>query len=334
MDETLTQKEQFFENPLNVHRILNENTAVFNTNFRAPIDVEIEVAPNSEGWTDVEIYNVNSEFVIPSRILPMQSGSGDPSLTNKRPIRPGLTIFRSDDENLDIYDGTLTVNDDGTWTVTKSSDNYHPTGNEPNYSKTGSQVLFELPDIYRITGYSYYMCSDFSNAVAYNNYAYIRTNMNVFDLQDYFASNEVDLILPLKQTEVYTISANDVKQTVLMMNADKPTSSTYITIGSYDEPVYGGKVMLHQNGAADLTVTHEFVNGQVQELENPIERQLEEALPLWSYFGINSVLATSGKILSVRYRSQTPVNGMMWQRDRALELRRRAIMAAAFQSLT
>lgn len=334
MVDVLTQKELYFNTPANQISVLNESVANFSTNLRSPMDISVEIAPNPDGRTEVEIFNANCEFNFPSRIVPKQEGEGEASARNRRPIRPGLSIVKPDGSILDIYDGTLTIHDDESWTVTRSTDNYHPTGNEPNYSKTGNQVIFTLPDIYNITGYNYYNCSDFNNTVAYNDYAYIRTGFSVSELQAYFREHTVDLILPLKQTESYTIQLPDVKRTLALFSSNKRSKSITVTIGTEENPVYGGRLKVYPDGSAELTVTHDLIEGELQELATQVERHLENVGTLWSYFGINNVWADSGKILSVRYRSQTPVNGMMWQRDRVLQLRRRAIIAAAFQSLT
>ena len=51
--------------------------------------------------------------------LPIQEGTGDPSPENVRPIHPGLTFTRDDDSVLSVYGGTLTVNSDGTGSLSE-----------------------------------------------------------------------------------------------------------------------------------------------------------------------------------------------------------------------
>lgn len=333
MDERISRKEVFFASPTNEQTVLNEDIATFSTNLRVPIDVTVEIEPKTEGWTDVYIYSANCEFQFPSLITSRQPGAGEPSPTNRRPVLPGLSVVRSDGSILDIYKGSLTVHDDGSWTVTRSSGNYHPTGNEPSYSKTGSQILFQLPDIYKVSSYNYHPCSDFANTVAYNSYAYIRTDMSIAELQAYFASHTVDLILPLNRTETYEITFDEVKQTMARMSRERIASDVSVSIGTAENPVYGGELLVNRDGSADLTVTHDLIDGNLQELDTPVSRHLESAEMLWSYFGTNSVWANSGKIKSVRYRTQTALDGMLWERDRALQIRRRAILTAAYQAI-
>lgn len=50
--------------------------------------------------------------------LPIQAGTGDPSPENIRPITPGLTFTRDDSTTLTVWGGSLTVNADGTGTIT------------------------------------------------------------------------------------------------------------------------------------------------------------------------------------------------------------------------
>ena len=68
------------------------------------------------GWTGAKVTRANSN-IQQIAIEPVQSGSGDPSPTNVRPISPGLSLLRDDGTTLDIYGGTLDVRT-GVLTVT------------------------------------------------------------------------------------------------------------------------------------------------------------------------------------------------------------------------
>ena len=69
-----------------------------------------------EGYDTINI--VNSDHAVRTyTISATQEGSGRPSPTNIRPIKPGLVFKRDNGSVMTIYGGTLTVNRDGTSTL-------------------------------------------------------------------------------------------------------------------------------------------------------------------------------------------------------------------------
>ena len=88
------------------------------------------------GWSGCNFYNINWTE---KSFGPIQNGSGNPSPSNVREILPGLNITRDDGTTLTVYGGTLTVNDDGTGTLEKDQDLFTFDGTETyvTYSATG-----------------------------------------------------------------------------------------------------------------------------------------------------------------------------------------------------
>lgn len=152
------------------------------------------------------------------KITAVQSGSGDTSPTNIRPISGftganisvnGSTVSVSWlSEAGTVYGGVLDVTT-GTLTVDRAI--YTFTGNETVYKQSNNKIAFPLPNQYRVTGSKNQLCTDFADCVTSGTWAYIGAyDMSEEDFKEYCRNGDVRMTVPLAEPITYTLTPTEI----------------------------------------------------------------------------------------------------------------------------
>ena len=212
--------------------------------------VVADVAPNAEG-----VYTIAS----------VQTGSGDPSPTNIRPILPGLSFERDDSTTMDVYGGTLDVTT-GLLTVTMAEVDMGTL----NWNAGGAQLKLFYSVISDIKQYSDALSDRFINkpttavnnlqtgemSTAENGRIYVYNGGMWADAAAFkTAMSGAQLVYELTTPQTYQLTHTEVQRA---MNALGITSTTYdITFPTEAGTVYGGTLDVT---TGLLTVTHGYVD--------------------------------------------------------------------------
>lgn len=190
--------------------------------------------------------------------LPIQEGYGDPSPDNIRPIRPGLSFVRDDNSTLDVYGGTLTVNENGTGIIDVSYSGVILDGT--NIVDTGfDSVRTDATNIKDVTvsQMNLFICDKFTphvNSEFYNmvnqfvvngyNWIYVRSPDLFSDVQsanDYFRGNPTTVVGPVAAPTTYALSTTETNRALEALGLTQHIGTQY-----------GGTLTLNEDGSADV----------------------------------------------------------------------------------
>lgn len=213
---------------------------------------------------------------------PIQSGSGNPSPTNIRPITTNMSFRRDDGTKLDVFKGTLLLNIDGTSVLTKTYGSYVFSGNE-SFSWYGGGTDDKTPGancwayttviknakhsgdcncnkyIPHNAGYNFSNSGNlgcaFGSQVSSHRF-YIRDDSAY--TMDLLHEHVVGLqvVYPLYTPVTYQLSiAETVRALDCLAIKSVPIAFTNPTTGD-PMTVYGGTLTLNEDGSADVVATH------------------------------------------------------------------------------
>lgn len=192
------------------------------------------------GWTGA---NVNNSPLTPVdnkiSFLPIQEGTGDPSLTNVRPIQAPLTITRDDESTLTVFGGSLNIETrelaiewkeyTGSWTHYASSNSYKAYRSTlTDRSKTSTNALCN-----KISEYG-----SFSSASMTKNIIQLPVNSvaNFYmALDENEDSSTIQLVYEVYTAEVIQLSATEFARALTALGA-----VTYPVSWSEHGTIYGG----------------------------------------------------------------------------------------------
>lgn len=174
------------------------------------------IASFTDGADDVPVKDLTVA------IEPVQSGSGDPSPSNVRPISgwTGANVTVNDEvlsinwetEAGTVYGGTLDVT---TGVLTVDTTRYKFTGSEA-YTQLSGSVAIKTGLVLKSTGDGY--CTDFEfNGTGSTNFIYLKTTLTAEDLKTYMGNHDVYAVVVLAQAQTYQLTAHEVS-TILGQN--------------------------------------------------------------------------------------------------------------------
>lgn len=215
--------------------------------------------------------------------LPIQAGTGDPSPENIRPITPGLTLTRDDNTTLEVYGGSLTVNADGTGTITSK---YYQCVYDGANKKVNSSYLSDTficaGDVYCNPNGQLYArenlfsdklraSSPYDTAMLYQvvspaaGMLYLTFKVGLTEGSG--VTNAAECIAYVNNwlqnnptSVVYKLLEADY-QTYTLSVAETSRAFEALGLGKKLGPLYGGSVMINEDGSADVVVDHGIHNG-------------------------------------------------------------------------
>lgn len=202
--------------------------------------------------------------------LPIQAGTGDPSPENVRPITPGLTFTRDDNTTLEVWGGSLTVNADGTGSLSsqyysldcKSIDWVLRNGASSDIVYFYNYRSADVPECLYSSG-QINLCKNvekYSHGTIENPYSFkinagwafstvarigFADGSNIDTIEKFNAwlnDQEVcQIVYPLKEPTTYTLSVSETSRAFEALGLGK-------NLG----PLYGGAVTLNEDGSVDV----------------------------------------------------------------------------------
>lgn len=207
--------------------------------------------------------------------IPIQEGTGDPSPENVRPIHPGLTITRDDDSVLSVYGGTLTVNNDGTGSLTSTWQKIILDGSQtPAYpwiqvdamagalfsSSIGAgrsqnairNAQYSMCDSLKFSGsigngekgtwkYGFYSASTYGLEITVDKTVCGTTKD---ELKAYLAEHPITVVYELAKPITYTLSVTETNRALEALG-----------LTQHIGPIYGGTITINPDGSADVEQT-------------------------------------------------------------------------------
>ena len=206
--------------------------------------------------------------------LPIQEGTGDPSPENVRPITPGLTLTRDDNTTLEVWGGSLTVNADGTGTVTSK---YHQCVYDGVNKKVNSSYLndtyVQAGDVYchpdgPVGSEASVLCDKLNVINPYD-------SASIYQIR-YPATGALYFVFRIRLVDDSGVTnASECKSYVNGWFQDNPTTVVYKTkeasyqtytlsvaetsrafealgLGKNLGPLYGGTVTINEDGSVDV----------------------------------------------------------------------------------
>jgi len=285
------------------------------------------------GWTEVKISNsqylVNVGTAIDFTFI--QDGSGDPSKTNIRPIHPGCSILRDDDTRLDIFAGSLVLNEDFTWTITQIWYINYPSFS--NWTKSGTSNYWRAYPS-KVRGSSTAYCSHFETStfstsnriqVNYTNFT-SASALQAYSLEQNEAGMPIQIVYKAENPEQFTLSFAEGIRALTSIGYN----STYTSIDFIDpltgnlKTIYSGTVTLNFDGSTDIistmgniasyageTLPGTWISSMdvyeegatpttgaqvVYELAEPVSYQLANIGQLKTFLGMNNIWCDTGDV--------------------------------------